>query len=450
LSASKSGRSVTHEGILAEVKTLAYGHAWRLPRAGARVGKGQIVMNDADVVIVGAGLTGLRAAIEASRAGLSVLVAERDSEVGGRMRTTSLDGCLLDHGFQVLLTGYPELASLPALDAIAPKPFWAGARIRIGNSTCDLLDPRSHPCALLSALSSPVLSIADLFRLLKFVQFTSPREIRPAGHSTAESLDKAGFSQLFKGAFLRPFLRGVLLDPVLSVDAGLARFYLRTFARGRAVLPAQGIQAFPKLLADTLGREHIMLNAEVAHLKADRVVLQSGEEIRAKRVICAVDSLSAAALGGPEQTAPQLSTATLYFLAELAPYQEPLLTLSGDGRGPINNLAIPSNVQPTYAPRGSALISASVLGDDARRPEPELLAACREQLHGWFGAEVAQWKHLKTFYLPHAIPALPRMTRGYIEKDGVVFTGDYLTYGSQNGALAAGRAAAQEVVGAQG
>jgi phytoene dehydrogenase-like protein len=403
-------------------------------------------MNDADVVIVGAGLTGLRAAIEVSRAGLSVLVLEKGDEVGGRMRTTLLDGCLLDHGFQVLLSGYPELSSLPGLHSIAPKPFWAGARIRVGDMSCDFLDPRSHPRALWGALSSPVVSTADLLRLVRFVQLTNPRELRPAGHSTADALDRAGFSQLFKQAFLRPFLRGVLLDPALSADAGLARFYLRIFARGRAVLPAQGVAAFPKLLADTLGREHIVLNAEVAHLKADRVVLHSGEEIRARRVICAIDSLNAAALGSPDQTAPHLGTATVYFQAERAPYREPLLTLSGDGRGPINNLAIPSNVQPTYAPKGTALISASVLGDDARRPEQDLVALCRAQLHDWFGADVAEWKHLQTFYIPHALPARPRLGLGFIEKDGIIFAGDYLSYGSQNGALAAGRAAAQEVL----
>jgi hypothetical protein len=174
--------------------------------------------------------------------------------------------------------------------------------------------------------------------------------------------------------------------------------------------------------------------------------LQSGEEIFARRVICAIDSLSAAALGGPEQTAPHLGTATLYFLAEQAPYREPILTLSGDGRGPINNLAIPSNVQPSYAPPGKSLISVSVLGDDARRAESELVSPCRAQLHSWFGAASAEWQHLKTFYIPHALPARPRLTQGCTVKDGVIYAGDYLSYGSQNGALAAGRAAAYEVL----
>lgn len=403
-------------------------------------------MNDADIVIIGAGLTGLRAALEVTRAGLSVLVIEAGADVGGRMRTTIQDGCLLDHGFQVLLSGYPELASLPSLRSIDPKPFWAGARMRIAHSEIDFFDPRERPLSLLSAIASHAVTTTDLIRLVRFVQITSGRQMRPAGVSTADALDTAGFSELFKTAFLRPFLRGVLLDPTLASDAGLARFYLRIFACGRAVLPARGIQAFPNLLADTLGREHIILNAPVAHLRRDRVVLQSGEEILARRVICATDSLSAAALGGPEQTAPHLGTSTIYFLAERAPYHEPILTLSGDGRGPINNLAIPSNVQSTYAPPGLSLISVSVIGDTARRKENELESLCRAQLHDWFGADVAQWRHVRTFYVPHALPARPRLSSGFTTKDGILYAGDYLSYGSQNGALAAGRAAALEVL----
>ena len=61
------------------------------------------MVKDADIIIVGAGLTGLRAAIEVANAGLSVIVLEREMAVGGRMRTTVVNGFRLDHGFQVIL-----------------------------------------------------------------------------------------------------------------------------------------------------------------------------------------------------------------------------------------------------------------------------------------------------------------------------------------------------------
>lgn len=403
-------------------------------------------MNDADVVIVGAGLTGLRAALELSRAGLSVLVVEKDTDVGGRVRTTHDRGFLLDHGFQVLLSAYPELQSVLPLGDLQLRSFWSGARTRVNGEFYDILDPRRHPSALFRSLRSPILSVRDLARFAIFVEGASKRGIRPSGTATSDEISRRGFSEIFKGGFLAPFLRGVLLDPRLHVDSGLARFYLKMFSRGTAALPADGIQALPNMLADALGRKHILLETGVSSLKRDRVVLASGEDIRARAVICAADALSAAALAGPEQTVPQYGAATVYFSSVEPPFTEPLIVLNGDGRGPISSVAVVSNIQPTYAPAGASLISVTAIGDHALRPEGELVTILRQQLHEWFGYRVAQWEHLKSFYIPNALPARPRLTDGWRQHEGVFFAGDYLSYGSQNGALGAGRQVAARVL----
>jgi phytoene dehydrogenase-like protein len=403
-------------------------------------------MTDADVAIVGAGLTGLRAALEVSRAGLSVLVIEKDSSVGGRLKTTHENGATLDHGFQVLLTGYPEFSTLPDLSPLGCRSFWSGARMRLDSEFVDLFDPLRHPSTILKSLYSPISSVGDLLKLFLFVQSSNNRGAQERGESTAEALERIGFSELFKGAFLKPFLRGVLLDPLLLSDSGLAAFYLRTFSRGAAALPQKGIQAFPELLASTLGRQHLLLDATVANIAAGRVVLQNGDDIRARKVICAVDALSAAAIGGPEQTVPHVGTATVYFLADRPPYTEPLIMLNSDESGPINNLAVVSNVQPSYAPEGKALISASMIGDYARMPESILMPKIRSQLHLWFGAQTADWQHVRSFSIANALPARARLQNGWQEKNGVLYAGDYLSYGSQNGALAAGRNVAQHIL----
>lgn len=61
--------------------------------------------SEAEVVVVGAGLAGLNAAVTLQRNGLKPIILEAGDAVGGRTRTDIVDGFLLDRGFQIFLTG---------------------------------------------------------------------------------------------------------------------------------------------------------------------------------------------------------------------------------------------------------------------------------------------------------------------------------------------------------
>ena len=54
-----------------------------------------------DCIIIGAGLAGLTAARYLKTANLNTLIIESDSQLGGRVKSTQIDGFTLDHGFQV-------------------------------------------------------------------------------------------------------------------------------------------------------------------------------------------------------------------------------------------------------------------------------------------------------------------------------------------------------------
>ncbi|MEC8423889.1 MAG: FAD-dependent oxidoreductase, partial [Myxococcota bacterium] len=56
----------------------------------------------ADVIVIGAGLGGLAAAVELAAAGRQVLVLEADSQVGGKAGVHTVDGVSFDTGPSVL------------------------------------------------------------------------------------------------------------------------------------------------------------------------------------------------------------------------------------------------------------------------------------------------------------------------------------------------------------
>lgn len=95
-----------------------------------------------DVVIAGAGLAGLNCARQLRKKGLSVKIYEASSRVGGRVKTDMHpDGYLLDHGFQILLSAYPECRRELDYRNLDLKPFYNGALVRINEGWHRVADP---------------------------------------------------------------------------------------------------------------------------------------------------------------------------------------------------------------------------------------------------------------------------------------------------------------------
>ena len=82
--------------------------------------------SSADVIIVGAGLAGLCCARELQAKGIGFQILEASDGIGGRVRTDAMDGFLLDRGFQVLLTAYPEAKRALDCTRLELKPFVPG------------------------------------------------------------------------------------------------------------------------------------------------------------------------------------------------------------------------------------------------------------------------------------------------------------------------------------
>ena len=407
-----------------------------------------------DAVVVGAGVAGLCCARELHAAGLDVLVLERKDGPGGRVRTDVVDGFLLDRGFQVLLTAYPEARRALDYERLGLRAFESGALIRHGNRFVRLADPFRHPLRALESLRDAPGSVPDKLRVARLrrrLARGSINEILTAPQvTTAEALRLEGFSSGLVDSFFRPFLGGIFLDPALETSSRLFAFVFKMFSEGEAALPAAGMQAIPRQLAEGLPEAAVRYGATVESAGPGEVVLAGGERIAAASVVVAADGHEAARLIAVEAPGAHGVT-TLYYAAERSPVGEPLLVLDGDGDGPVNDLCVPSDVAPSYAPPGAALVSATVLGvpalDDAALDE-----AVRAQLRGWFGAQVDAWRLLRALRLPFALPAQPPAALTPAERpvrlhEGLFVCGDHRDTASLQGAMLSGRRAAAAVRG---
>jgi phytoene dehydrogenase-like protein len=409
-------------------------------------------VQNADVIVVGAGLAGLSCALHLRSAGLSTLVLEASDDVGGRVRTDVVDGFKLDRGFQVLLTAYVEAARVLDFAELELETFDPGALVWIAGAFHRVSDPRRRPTELAATLRAPVGSLGDKLALgkLRFQLEKTDREGRSRRPevTTLDALRNAGIGEKMIERFFRPFLGGIFLEGDLQTSSRMFEFVFRAFAKGDAALPAQGMGAITKQLADRVGRPSIRTQAEVAAVDGNGVTLASGARLSSRSLVVATDGPSAAQLL-PELTAPRSCSVTCcYYAADDPPVAEPRLVLNGGCEGPVNNLCVPSQVAPSYAPPGASLVSATVLGNP-KAANAQLDGEVRAQLKTWFGGQVKDWRHLGTYRIAHALPAQPVGAVGAREvrlRPGIYVAGDHRETASIEGGLVSGRRAAEAVL----
>lgn len=406
-----------------------------------------------DVLIVGAGLAGLCCARHLRQQNLSCLILESSDAVGGRIRTDLVEGFRLDRGFQVFLTSYPEAKQILDYDALQLRPFLPGALVRFGNRFHEVADPWRRPTAALRSLFSPVGSFVDKLRVARLrsrlLQGTVEERFRDPETTTLQALQDAGFSSAMIERFFRPFLGGIFLEPDLHTSSRMFSFVFRMFSLGQACLPAEGMEAIPRQLASALSPGSLRLGCKVVCVQPRSVTLASGEELKARAVVVAVEGAAAAPLLGDAVPPHGQGVTCLYFAARRAPVEAPLLVLNGEGRGPINNLCIPTAAAPTYGPSQASLVSVTVLGIPT--DEHGLQADVRAQLGDWFGAAVKDWRHLRTYRIPYGLPrqsppALAEPERSVRWQPGIYVCGDHRDNASIQGAMVSGRRAAEALL----
>ncbi|MEP6851722.1 MAG: FAD-dependent oxidoreductase [bacterium] len=400
-----------------------------------------------DVVVVGAGMAGLAAALDLTGAGLDVRLLERAEHPGGRVATDLVDGFRLDRGFQVLNTSYPQVRRRLDLAALDLRDLTPGALVRYDGKLRRLANPLRRPQDAPASLGARLLPSRELAALAVYsARVGGPRAVqRQLSHgqdedvSAADAFAAAGVGPVTRDRFLRPFLAGVLLEDELATSRRFVDLVWRSFVRGRSVLPAAGIGAVAAQLAAGLPRGVLQCSTTVRAVRPDGVDTDSGP-VAARAVVLAADPVTAAQLLGAVP-APMRRVTTYYHAAERSPLAEPTIVLDGEGGGPVVNTVVLTEAVPEYAPPGVALISSSVLGP------PQRDAEVRAHLQRLYGTATGGWRTVAVVDVRHALPVLlpgsPLRRRATV--GGIFVAGDHRATPSLQGALANGTAVARDV-----
>lgn len=408
-----------------------------------------------DVIVIGAGVAGLACARVLEENQLSYTLLDSSDQVGGRIRSDIVDGFTLDHGFQVLQTGYPDMSHYLNLDELQLQKFPAGVAVRFNNRFHIVADPRYHPRHLISTVASPLGSLRDRIALLKLANQAcngSFAEIFDQPEDAAmRFLQHRGFSEKFITSFFVPFLAGACLDKDINVSSRVLMYLLRIFANGDATLPAKGMGEIPQQMARSLAPGALQLQSKVVQVDGNSVKLEDGRTISGKQILVATSQPVAEDLLQMQGDKGSVAESCLYYATDWTPpFKEPFLLLNGEGFGPVNNIAFPSLVAQDYAPAGKTLVAVVVV-DDHYIHKGDLENEVRNQCRQWFGDIVSEWEHIQTRVIEHALPdQSPPTYSPYLLPEPFNATirvcGEYQSLPGLQWALMSGRMAGEELV----
>jgi phytoene dehydrogenase-like protein len=384
--------------------------------------------NSSDVLIIGAGLAGLNAAISLQESGKNVRIIESSDRPGGRVTSDIIDGFICDRGFQLINSKYP---AIQALDVIKEIDFIAAPRVievALGNDRRALGDPRVAPW---TALDKTTGTIPEKLSLLRFLA-SSPKE-----NESIEDVLKPSGSVYFRA--IRPFLQGVFLTDPKNVDARYGLSIVKSFITGSPGVPRRGVAELSKALA-------LRVNSITYGVRADslegKIVQTSAGEFRASTIVVATDATTATQLLGLPEVPRMAGCITWYHAVTTNPSGNGRLIVDGQNRGPIINSIVMSDISSSYAPLGQHLVSTTT---DLGATESDV----RRHLAIVWGMSTHDWQLIAKYEIPAALPIQSvgrALTQAVKVSESVYVVGDHRAVPSQQGALFSGRLAAELIL----
>ena len=384
--------------------------------------------DSSDVLIIGAGLAGLSAAITLQAAGRNVRVIESSDRPGGRVTSDLIDGFICDRGFQLINAKYPALIELDVIKEIdfiqAPRVI----EIALGNDRRALGDPRVAPW---TALDKTTGTIPEKLTLLRFLA-SSPKE----NQSVEDVLKAAGTTYV---RVLRPFLQGVFLTDPKNVDARYGKSVVKSFVTGSPGVPRKGVAELSKALAARINS--ITYGVQADSLEG-KIAKTSAGDFKAENIIVATDATTATQLLGLPEVPRMAGCITWYHAVANNPSGNGRLIVDGQNRGPIINSIVMSDISSSYAPLGQHLVSTTT---DLGATESDV----RRHLAIMWGISTHDWQLIAKYEIPAALPIHNvgrALTQPVKVSEDLFVVGDHRAVPSQQGALFSGRLAAELIL----
>ncbi|MCF6242766.1 MAG: protoporphyrinogen oxidase [Bacteroidales bacterium] len=267
-----------------------------------------------DIIIIGAGLTGLTAAFYLKKKGENFLVLEKSATYGGAIKTERENGFLFEKGPNTGVVGTPETAELFEDLADRVKIEIAGDEVNkryiLKNGKWEAL-----PAGLWEGIKTPLFTFKDKLRLLG-------EPFRKKGnnpHETLAEMVKRRMGESFLNYAIDPFILGVYSgDPAYlvpkyalpklynleqdygsfiggAIKKGFAKKNEREKKATRKVFSVEGgLANLSKALYESAGTENFLFNAEKIQVQPQDdfftvKIIHNGKpiSIQAKKVITA-------------------------------------------------------------------------------------------------------------------------------------------------------------------
>ena len=304
------------------------------------------------IIVIGAGIAGLNAALTCQRAGREILLLEASDRGGGRIKTDFISGYQLDHGFQVINPAYPEVKKLNL--QLQLQNMEAGVKVATTGKNFIVADPFRSPKNLFSTLRAPIGSIKSKSSLITYLL---KKPLDGTANFEAE-LNTYGINGPLYEKVIRPFMRGVLLGELDLVDAKVGKELLSFFAKGTPGIPLGGSHSLPDLMAKQIDK--LNLNESVVSVNG-KVVTTDQRTYTAEKIIVAIDGANATNLI-PEVTPPRFNLSTTWYFATAEKVlHDKFLMVDGENRGPIVNLIALDQICSSFAPLNMQLLSLTTL-----------------------------------------------------------------------------------------